>query len=1121
MPSPDDQQRPDDEKGLNEPVSPYKYTTPEKAAASIEVRKNVLKLFGYTPKPHAEEKPAESDKTPPEPDASYSIEEQTRLVHEAREKYDELCARYGVFGEQVRLRDPGLLFLSSIPAFENNEGHYINEIEELFRKRLTPELRATVLERLKAKGIAIPKLWLPLVLQEDRELGSAELERLVKKKRIGPEEAVGILHRAGSHSYELSQWLLRRFPKILEPAMRDKRWQYDLSALAELPPEKQLDVLRHEIQKYSYFTGKSSPWYDGFSDPDVKGPLLNSLIATLRENPGADDPQSIAKALNLRHRKNPVYDPLLSAVENEAIARIEDGYWVRDNPKKIVPLEEAFPELPRVIAKLRNTPGLNEQGIYGFLHDFSNSYRPMLEESPIGGTREEMNAHLIREQEKRGVEDPQGLASFGMPYGIFYHALTNEPLTLREIFLNSASHSVEDHSLKATAAYIESLEAPVQERHDILRSAATELKASRNVFASGRFEWLSDGMTDAERIDILKLIIARHAGEDNAYGNGLFLSKVLAELAKISISEAGTAARALSTLPIGEHANLQCTFFEEAYDKVFTYERRRKKGDSAPTQKLIFPAVRIMKKAMLGAEESREKDVPLVDADLLLDRFIAATIRSERLFREYEEGPSMLGWMRSIAERLLTFKKEKNGEKETARPERILALSSATTLDPQVGKLEDFPPYFGKLGWPPYGGNGYLVDGYIDREEGAGYVQHAMSGGDALSALTTLRAGDAKKDDSPATFLQLYEVFPDTLLPLPIGSTFLRATDGNGRAVRVKKEPDGRVRITGKTMIQNLRIDLRLGTGRSMDVPTDIDATALRASLPSSFERFAVPHLRRDVLPEPLQEAIERATNVPVNQAAETLVAAVKAYLAYDDTVQEEYENIEEIVTDEHGRHAYIERILSVKKGVCQQHSRLLSELMRHAGIPCIETTVLWAQKEDVSQNDRHILPMIPFPAGDGTVQPILVEATGSERILKQLYRAFCKIIDVAPPSMAIAASRDDDLMENEQVIAPAAWLGMVPNALPNVSIPTHATESNVRAVARELGIEQRESLAAMVQAMEMTCLRNPTLFKNSDADARGEILRYCLDVRNAMEDHFRTQMGGSLNDIFANPNED
>jgi hypothetical protein len=288
--------------------------------------------------------------------------------------------------------------------------------------------------------------------------------------------------------------------------------------------------------------------------------------------------------------------------------------------------------------------------------------------------------------------------------------------------------------------------------------------------------------------------------------------------------------------------------------------------------------------------------------------------------------------------------------------------------EPGVGELLEKPPVIGYLSRPLSGGDAYLVLGYLDRPDADGIARKPSPR--AQQVLASL--GPAQGGKTVVQF-DIRALSSGRTVPLPLRGRMDAAGYRDKREHVLRREADGTLRMEqqGKAGVYSVRFSVP--EHASAD---ELDATAsiaeLQRRLPPELRQLQRPQLELGELPPTLQSALARAKALPAHPAAESLANASRQYLTYDDTCTAEYARIG-------GGPEYLRRILKTRRGVCGQFSALTQELLRQAGIPAVQSNVIWANGNTaVTTNDFHLVAMAVLPGPRGTLVRHFLESSGA-----------------------------------------------------------------------------------------------------------------------------------------------
>ena len=198
----------------------------------------------------------------------------------------------------------------------------------------------------------------------------------------------------------------------------------------------------------------------------------------------------------------------------------------------------------------------------------------------------------------------------------------------------------------------------------------------------------------------------------------------------------------------------------------------------------------------------------------------------------------------------------------------------------------------------------------------------------------------------------------DSRLPLPLGGTLRSHQPVAGRERTIEMLPGGFPRI--RVCPEDGPHTMQFVPARATSVP---DPTAQINQIPPLVNLALRPLQRTTIdlrhLPDPLQQAVALARQQSALRATETIAAAVRSFLTYDDTTGDLYHNF---MMHDHprgipGRNSYLEFICAQRRGACQQYARLTQELLRHTGIPAMQGNCLWAQQRILTTNSYSARP--------------------------------------------------------------------------------------------------------------------------------------------------------------------
>lgn len=1127
MPSPDDQRLPDEEKGPIEPVSPYKYTTPEKAAASIEVRNKVLSTLAGGDVART----ADSAKKTEAID-SRSFDEK---LSDARTEYERLCAEHGLpestMREHRQAFDEYYSLMERIPeeVIAHMHGNMLDDLYE----DLPPVARKRVLEVMRERKAGIEMTWIPRIFADDFDEGIRTVKELLRMRQMNERQAMHQLRRAGSLSVATSRRLLAAFPKLLKKYIAKTQWGYEPEAFAGLDEAAILDALDEEEKK--------EPW-DWISHRTVAGLLQNKKT-----------PEPLLRIVKTFIEAHPErYEgEVLSSLRSRFSFDASDGTkpaWVkawarelheRKNSHETMPVAyledvdalERHPEYPRLIARLRAHPFFeDDKHIEIMMRSFDMKFLLALEAMDFDADETNIVAYLKRNGYGPGTWDEATKPR------ILVACLTGREPTFAEAMLGKEPIGV-GRSGMFNVAYVMSLKPTENECVQVLEKAAVDQFTLENIARSALIDELVRPLEKDARDRFLKPMIMFGAALSNSSEIHDAVSRCLRLLTR---EEARVMARTLSMLPIAPRVPLESVFFDEAYEDVFDEQARAKKSSTVP-KKQQFPAIRLLRKSEDRASQGKPEKIPPTYADALrlADTYgNAIATAKEKAKRQKKPKNRVSEFLTKISSyfspRAATSMHEGNAEHEgtstNAKPDfkrpRNVAPLSAVAQAPQVLQMESFPDFVGRIDWTPFRNSSYLLMGFIDIEEGMAGEQRETDDDavlDALRSATRMPLQNGYEHE-----LLLYGARPGAVIPLPLRSTGIRAADENGEPLPLSFERDGRPRLEEDVAVENVRVKLQLPKrDEEPTLPADMTIDELRAAMPPALAPYAVPKLRRDLLPATLSEVITRAKDQPAAAATETLRDAVRTHMQYDDRSEKDYENI--IGIDEIGRNAYLERIIEKKRGVCGQFSALYAELLRHAGIPCVEANVLMLTQTNITENDYHRTTLIPCPGADGGVEPMIMDPTGRDYILRALMRQLCETVRIPPvsPSLEAFQQTEQPTLEEaeeheEQPIAERAWRATMHLGHDNVSPPVTASAADVRALAVEMGIDRHEPLLRMIQGLHDRCMRTPSAFQiAAETPQKAELLKYFMEEKETSERLFFASLGFPADEFLAPNDED
>ncbi len=1116
MSSPDDQRLSDEENGIENPASPYKYTSPEKAAASIDVRNKVLSALAggdVTKAATANEQDEKID--------TRTFEEQ---LSEARVQYERLCREYGLqeftIEEYRQALDEYYGLMARIPD-EINEYTVCYKLYEQY-EQLPRVAQRRVLEILREKNAPIDETWIPQIFVNDFDEGVRIVKEKLRTRKMDEPQACATLRCAGALSVPLSRRLLAAFPKLLTKYTAKRQWGYEPQAFDGLSEWEILAVLREEEAK--------EPW-DFFITRTVEALLRNT-----------NTPESLLRVVKRYVETNPELYP-----ESDILRALKDTFtfgepsdakpaWVkawarelhdRSNAFEKMPryyLEdvdalEEFPEFPRIIARLRAQPFFqDERRIERVIRSISVEFLLALEEMDYNADSATIAAYL----ESKGFDRSRWRDLTKVR--ILVECLTGHEPTFIDAMLGDDPLFVGDGMDEFIVTYVMSLEPTKDECMRVLAEAAKDRNILENIARSTLVEKLLHLVPEQDTRDsLLKAMILCAAASSDSRETGYIILRCLRLLSR---KEARDMARTLSMLPIAPTIQLEEIFFQEAYEDVLDAQADKEKRSST-VEKMHFPAMRILRRAVERTSRGELAVIPPTDADALriadayANAVAAAKEEDKRRAKKESAVSNLFTKIASYFSRAThdAAHSPPAPRPRIQRPERVAPLA-AIAEQPHVGKLESFPDFVGRIDWTPRGHNSYLFLGFIDIEEGMAGEQRETNDETVLDALhspTRMPLENGYEHE-----LLLYGTRPGAVLPLPLRSTGIRAADEHGNPLRLSFERDGRPRLENDTPLENVRVKLQLPKkNEEPTLPDGMTIDELRAAMPPALAPYAVPKLRPDLLPAALSDAVARAKGEPAATAIETLRDAVRNHMQYDDRAQKDYEDI--VGTDASGRDAYLERIIEKKRGVCGQFSALYAELLRQAGIPCVEANVLMVTQANVTENDYHRTTTIPCPRADGGVEPMIKDPTGRDYILRALLRQLCEVVRIPPVTRALENFADDappsldDAEERPEDPVPVeAWKHTLPVGLEDVDLPSQVRPSDIRELARDIGLDTSGSLHGIVQALFDRCIHDLGAFDTpTGTPERAELQRFFLALKNAAERRFAQEFDASDPDFL------
>lgn len=221
----------------------------------------------------------------------------------------------------------------------------------------------------------------------------------------------------------------------------------------------------------------------------------------------------------------------------------------------------------------------------------------------------------------------------------------------------------------------------------------------------------------------------------------------------------------------------------------------------------------------------------------------------------------------------------------------------------------------------------------------------------------------------------------------------------------------------------------------------------------SAFMTHFKPKLDRAVIQTLAPElcdvltAIESAgASMPATEAMETLRTAVERFIRYTPTkVYQPLRNRTQ--PDSKGHHAYLETILTVREGECQQCSRLLQELLAQVGIPSVIS--------DCYRADSTIVPVAI--AHHATFVPVVAADTGS---------VYFKIYDATPADLRQHVQQQQQVKKVESLLENMNATGK-PMTLQDIADAKNLLEDIKNSLAQSTSAIPQEGVQADVQISE------------------------------------------------------